>query len=250
MIICFISDTHGQHLNKKLNYYLERILEKYPDSTVVHCGDISSRGSFKEVEDFLSWYSNLGFTNKIMISGNHDFFFDYNRNAITDIGKMRHGNPTYSKVDVDFLLSKYSNIVYLEDSGITIDGINFWGSPITPWFHDWAFNRTEETILSHWEMIPNDTNVLITHGPPRGILDLTYNGYINVGCPELTKKTMDLENLMVHAFGHIHEASGIEIINGKTYVNASFLNFNYQPMNCPIIFDTESKKSYIFSIQD
>lgn len=250
MVICFISDTHCQHSAKKLKYYLDRILEKYPDSTIVHCGDISSRGRFSEVEDFLSWYSSLGFTNKIMIPGNHDFFFDYDRAAITDMGKMRHGNPIYSKQDVDALLLKYPDVIYLNDSGVIIDNINFWGSPITPWFHDWAFNRTEENIANHWELIPKNTDILITHGPPRGILDLTYNGYINVGCLELAKKTMDLENLMVHAFGHIHEGFGIEIIGGKTYINASFLNFNYQPMNYPIIFDTEEKKSYIFSDLD
>ncbi len=250
MILCFISDTHCQHSSRKLEFCLDRILEKYPDSTIVHCGDISSRGRFSEVEDFLAWYSSLGFKNRIMIPGNHDFFFDYDRKAITDMGRARHGNPMYSEQDVSALLSKYPNIIYLNDSGITLEGVNFWGSPITPWFHDWAFNRTDETIGDHWKMIPENTNVLITHGPPRGILDLTYNGYTNVGCMELAGKTFDLKDLMVHSFGHIHESFGIEVIDSVTYINASFLDFNYRPLNSPVIFDTESKKAHVFSIQD
>ena len=230
MILCFISDTHGQHENLKLNLFLEKILGKYPDSVLIHCGDISNRGKDYEVVDFISWYDSLGFKKKILVAGNHDFLFETNPERCNEIldGKT---------------------IIYLNDSGVEIDGIKFWGSPVTPWFYDWAFNRRGE-IVDHWDLIPSDINILITHGPPKDILDYTFNGHKNVGCPELSIKIGDLKNLIAHSFGHIHESFGTDIIDGVTYINASFLNLSYYPANYPIIFDTEEKKSYIFSDLD
>tara|TARA_Y100000296_G_C5174834_1_gene259491 strand:- start:2061 stop:2591 length:531 start_codon:yes stop_codon:yes gene_type:complete len=69
--------------------------------------------------------------------------------------------------DDDIELLRSCGIKYLNDSSITIDGIKFWGSPIQPWFHDWAFNRKRgNEIRKHWELIPTNTDVLLTHGPP------------------------------------------------------------------------------------
>jgi len=250
MILCFISDTHGQHHNLKLNLLLEKILGIYPDSALIHCGDISIRGSISEVSGFMDWFSSLKYKNKIMIPGNHDFFFDHERRAITSQGEYRHGKPKYNQEEVKKLIDEYPEVYCLNDSGVEIDGIKFWGSPITPWFHDWAFNRLDHEIEEHWNMIPDDTNVLITHGPPYGILDYTYNGYKNVGCPALSARIQKLEDLMVHSFGHIHESFGVETERGITYINSSFLNISYNPVNYPVIFDTEEKKSYIFSDLD
>jgi len=250
MILCFISDTHTQHQNLKLNMLLEKVLGIYPDAVLVHCGDISIRGSMSEVTDFMDWFSSLRYKYKIVIPGNHDFFFDHGRKARTYHGEFRHGKPIYSQEDVKKLLDVYPGVYFLNDSGVDIEGIKFWGSPITPWFHDWAFNRWENEIEDHWNMIPDDTNVLITHGPPYGILDYTYNGYKNVGCPALSARIQKLEDLMVHSFGHIHESFGVETEREITYINASFLNISYNPVNYPVIFDTEEKKSYIFSDLD
>lgn len=217
MRIIFISDTHTQHMY--LDDYLTKLYDENPDSILVHCGDISSRGRTYEIEDFLIWYDKLPFKNKIMIAGNHDFYFEK--------------NPDGAKL----LLEEFGkSVIYLNDSGIEIDGVKFWGSPVTPWFYDWAFNRRED-IINHWNLIPDDTNVLITHGPPFGILDLTARERISVGCPLLRNKINTLKDLKISAFGHIHEAFGTEIINNVNYVNASFLTLRYDPLNHPIVID-------------
>jgi Icc-related predicted phosphoesterase len=117
---------------------------------------------------------------------------------------------------------------------VELDGLKFWGSPVTPWFHNWAFNRIDDKINEHWDLIPNDINVLITHGPPYLTLDATKSG-LRVGCPRLSNKIKDLTDLKVHVFGHIHEASGIVEKDGVTYVNASTLDLYYEVKNSPVI---------------
>jgi Icc-related predicted phosphoesterase len=137
--------------------------------------------------------------------------------------------------------SKGKSITYLNDSGVEIDGIKFWGSPVTPRFFDWAFNRDAD-IQYHWNMIPYDTNVLITHGPPYGILDLTVREGKPVGCHYLRRRLFDLKDLKVHSFGHIHEGFGqqvgdVEDFEGVHFVNASYLDHRYRAVNSPVIIN-------------
>jgi len=230
MRIVFISDTHTQHAHSGLNKMLSDILDENPESVLVHCGDISSRGRIQEVTDFLDWFNGLGFKYKIFIAGNHDFLFEDDPEMITDL-----------------LSTKYKNLIYLNDSGVEIDGIKFWGSPVTPRFFNWAFNRDSD-IQYHWSMIPYDTNVLITHGPPYGILDFTQRDRKPVGCHYLRRRLFDLKDLKIHAFGHIHEAFGSQVgdteddfseesLNNIHFVNASYLNLDYRPVNRPICID-------------
>jgi len=224
MTIVFISDTHTQHIDGWLNRQLEQILEEHPESVLVHCGDISSRGRQQEVEDFVEWYESLGFKHKLLIAGNHDFMFEDNpEEALRILG------------------SKGKSITYLNDSGVEIDGIKFWGSPVTPRFFDWAFNRDAD-IQYHWNMIPYDTNVLITHGPPYGILDLTVREGKPVGCHYLRRRLFDLKDLKVHSFGHIHEGFGQQVGDGEDFegvhfVNASYLDHRYRAVNSPVIIN-------------
>jgi Icc-related predicted phosphoesterase len=219
MTLIFISDTHGKHTDARLNAKLNNLFNKNPDAIICHCGDISSSGYRWEVEAFFKWYSSLPFKNRILIAGNHDFLFEYKPQEIQKI------------------LIETPGITYLEDSGIEIDGINFWGSPVTPRFFDWAFNRDED-IVNHWDLIPNNTDVLITHGPPYGILDFTIRDKKSVGCPRLLAKIEKL-SLSVHAFGHIHEGFGSEefpdLLPRTLFVNASYLNSRYEPVNDPIV---------------
>jgi Icc-related predicted phosphoesterase len=137
--------------------------------------------------------------------------------------------------------SKGKSITYLNDSGVEIDGIKFWGSPVTPRFFDWAFNRDAD-IQYHWNMIPYDTNVLITHGPPYGILDLTVREGKPVGCHYLRRRLFDLKDLKVHSFGHIHEGFGQQVgddedFEGVHFVNASYLDHRYRAVNSPVIIN-------------
>lgn len=213
--LIFISDTHTKHY--EIDKQLREISETHPDAILVHAGDISYRGRVWEVEEFIEWYASLPFKNKIMIAGNHDFLFETEKEKASEI-----------------LERLGQGIIYLNDSGAEVEGINFWGSPITPWFHNWAFNRVEEEIKNHWDLIPENTEVLITHGPPYLTLDTTKSG-LRVGCPSLAKKISELPNLKIHVFGHIHEAAGIVEKDGVIYVNASTLDLYYEVKNSPII---------------
>ena len=221
MKIVFISDTHCQHNDIRLNVTLNKIFEEDINTIIVHAGDVSSRGYRWEVEGFIKWYSSLPFKHKIFIAGNHDFIFEENPNAIQS------------------LLEEYPGLIYLQDSGIEIDGINFWGSPVQPRFHDWAFNRDAD-IAEHWKLIPENTDILITHGPPYGILDWTKRDRKSVGCPRLLEKIDEL-NVKVHVFGHIHEAYGVEegpgLLARTKFINASYLDLMYDPVHEPIVIE-------------
>lgn len=192
-----ISDTHGKH----------RLLKNLPEAdAIIHAGDISKDGSERSVLDFLAWFSKLNYRYKIFIAGNHDFFFE-------------RESPAYIQKHIP------PNVIYLQDSGIQIEGINIWGSPVTPRFFDWAFNRDRGTdINKHWKKIPLDTDIIITHGPPKGILDNT--GDLEVGCEHLLKRIKKIKP-RAHIFGHIHSASGIILKNQTTFINAGVLDDNY-----------------------
>jgi len=215
-IIC-ISDTHTKH--KEIP---SRFVEN-ADGDIdmcIHSGDVSSRGEEREIIDFMEWYSKLPFKHKLLIAGNHDFYFERTSPEL-----------------IEELLNRYPSVTYLNDSGVEIDGIKIWGSPIQPYFFNWAFNRTSEKIGAHWDKIPLDTNILITHGPIRGYLDLTSRGEAT-GCPILRNKVSELKELKLHVCGHIHEAYGLfETENGVKLVNASLLNDNYVMINPPIIIN-------------
>ena len=209
MKVTCISDTHNKHLHIPTKYLTG-------GDCILHSGDISSRGSRTEVEAFLEWYNELPYTHKILIAGNHDFFFEQ--------------APEY---EIESLLSKYPNITYLNDSGVEIDGVKIWGSPVQPWFHNWAFNRKEEEIVKHWDMIPLDTHILLTHGPIYGYLDKTRAGE-SVGCPYLLNKLNELTDLKLFQCGHIHEAYGsFQFADGPLLINASVLNLSYNMANVP-----------------
>lgn len=213
MKITFISDTHGKH--RELN-------EQLPGGDVlVHCGDISNVGRLSEIENFLKWFEQQDYDHTIFIAGNHDFGFQNPdpaiHNAITD------------------LLDSYA-VTYLQDSSVTINGIKFYGSPWTPEFNNWAFNMTAEQLKEKWVSIPEDTDVLITHGPPKGILDVTREG-LSVGDPALTQ-ALSRVRPAIHAFGHIHEDYGTRIFEeGNVCINASSVNRNYEIVNSPIIIN-------------
>ncbi len=215
-ILC-ISDTHNQHGSIPINLINN---EDGSIDTIIHSGDMTNRGKKNEVLPFLNWFNDLPFKNKILIAGNHDFWFE---------------KATGSQIKN--VLSLRENIIYLRDSGVEIDGLKFWGSPVQPWFWDWAFNKAGETIKPHWDMIPVDTDILITHGPIKGFLDMTITNE-SVGCPYLRDRIFELTNLKLHVCGHIHSGYGeFEMSNGLKLVNASMLDDNYHLKNKPIIIE-------------
>ncbi len=206
MKIIVISDTHGKH--RKLNMPKGDML--------IHAGDVSMEGKTEEVIDFLNWFGELQYKYKIMIAGNHDYFFE-----------------KINKQELDTIIPQ--SVIYLNDSGVTIEGINIWGSPVTLWYENWAFNRHPgKDISKHWELIPKNTNLLITHSPVFGILDKLEMG-LQIGCPNLLKKVNEVIPRL-HIFGHVHEAYGVIESKDTTFINASSLNSKYELQNKPIEF--------------
>jgi Icc-related predicted phosphoesterase len=220
--IVAISDTHGKHRNLVL-----------PEGDIlIHAGDVSSMGKESEIKDFLNWFSNTDFTYKIMIAGNHDFYFE----KIGDNAKV-----------LEELIP--ANVIYLNDSGVEIENLGqktlrIWGSPIQPWFFNWAFNRNRgEDIKRHWDKIPQNTDMLITHGPAYGILDKTTRNE-SVGCEDLLEKVKEVKPKF-HICGHIHGSAGY-YFNGHThFFNASVLNERYSYENVPQTFIWDNQTNQI-----
>ena len=216
----FISDTHGKH-----EYLTSKAYNNILGSgdVLVHAGDCTNVGKVGEIKDFLNWFSNTDYTHKIFIAGNHDFGFE----LVHDIA------PEY----------KEKGVHYLFDSEVVIDDVKFYGSPWQPEFYDWAFNLPRgEKLAEKWALIPNDTDILITHGPAYQMLDWTLNNQL-VGCQDLFNRIMTVKP-KIHVCGHIHCAYGQKYFNDVDFLNASVLNERYQHENKPIKleFDTKEKK--------
>lgn len=205
MKLIIISDTHGQHENLDI-----------PDGDVlIHAGDFTEHGTVAEAEAFDRFLGTLPHTHKLVIAGNHDFAFEQRPNDAEAV--MRH-------------------CTYLKDSGTTIDGIHFYGSPWQPWFMDWAFNLPRgDALREKWDLIPGHTDVLITHGPPLGQGDRIYSGD-QVGCDELTKAVERIRPKL-HIFGHIHESYGVTENRHTAFINACSCNMKNQADNPPIVVE-------------
>jgi len=234
----FISDLHTKQRewtdNLQYGQWGYEVEQKWKDLDIlIFAGDCSSRGYFHELKDFTYWFSQQPATFKVMIAGNHDFGFE--EIARFDPNVIRNtvvSTPTIEEIIPD-------NVIYLNDSSVDIYGLKIWGSPIQPWFHNWAFNRQRgEEIKKHWDLIPNDTDILITHGPPRNILDRIgkrferVNENPHVGCDDLLEAINRIKP-KVNVFGHIHEGYGKVVIDDTIFINASCLNDNYMPTNPP-----------------
>lgn len=207
-IVC-LSDTHNCH---------EQI--SVPDGDIlIHAGDATIRGTIDEIVFFNEWFANLPHPHKIFVAGNHDWLFETSNHLARTL--------------LD------SSIHYLQDSAIEIANLKIYGSPWQPRFFDWAFNLMRGAELAEkWELIPNDTDVLITHGPPFGILDEVQQRYWieNTGCEELRKRVEAIRPKL-HIFGHIHCGYGSIEKFDVEFVNASNCDENYEPTNPPIVLN-------------
>ena len=207
MKLIAIADTHGFH----------RSLEIPDGDILVHAGDLTRHGSLEDVLEFNDFLGTLPHPHKIVIAGNHDLCFENHRKACEGL---------------------LTNCIYLQDKEVVIDGVKFYGSPWQPWFYDWAFNLERGSeIRAKWELIPKDTDVLITHGPPYGIGDLTTRGE-NTGCADLLDVVEETKPKL-HIFGHIHEGYGVTANRETTFINASSCDHQYQPNNEPIVYELD-----------
>lgn len=152
----------------------------------------------------------------IVVAGNHDLSLENNKHT----GKA--------------ILNK---AIYLEDDGVEVNGLKIYGSPFSPKLPAWAFGYEKDHADLIWEGVPEDTEVLITHGPPWEILDKTLSRKRGVGCPSLWKRVKEVKPIL-HVFGHIHESRGVKKTKDTCYVNASICNFpNYEDLRNPIVVD-------------
>lgn len=215
MKILALSDTHSRH---------KKIPREWlpPADVIVHAGDFTINGEDLETLNFLEWFSGLPYAHRILTAGNHDWSFEDTRCLFFEDYARRGG------------------ITYLNDEGLDIEGVYFYGSASTPRFLDWAFNREQGAEIDrYWRAIPRYTDVLITHGPPYGYLDETLDKR-KVGCKDLTENLKEIKP-KYHVFGHIHSGYGImkgrDELEGTTFINASVCDERYKLVNKPILFE-------------
>lgn len=181
MKILHISDTHGKH----------RQLNGLPEADIiVHTGDFTEDGTEEEVKDFVEWFGGLPYKHKIFIAGNHDFCL---------YGAKLEGLP--------------DDVHYLCNDALTIDGIKFYGVPM------FVQDDLEGNFPELFGRIPNDTDVLLTHQPPLGILD-EQDG-INYGDYYLYKSVMNVRP-RYHLFGHLHHTEEVyQVFRRVRFSNAA-----------------------------
>lgn len=218
MRITFISDTHSKH---------KQVTNSLPGGDlIVHAGDMSSQGYKHEIQEFLKWYNNLdNYTNKIFIAGNHDWGFQ--------------NEPNMCKELLDF----YNKVTYLQDNMELIGedyqtAVKVWGSPWQPEFYNWAFNlpRNGEELKTKWDMIPMNTDILITHGPAWGKVDTVKGEGNPLGC-ELLAERIKVVKPKIHVCGHIHTGYGYVFDGNTHYINASVLDERYYYTQKPLTVD-------------
>lgn len=212
-VVC-ISDTHNQH--RKL---------KIPEcDLLIHAGDFTNQGLRHKLLDFDEWCAELPLdADKIIVcAGNHELSLER---------------------DPSLAAHAFQNSTYLLDEGVDVDGLCIYASPWQPRFMDWAFNldRGSAELGAKWGAIPEQIDVLVTHGPPFGIGDLNRDGE-HVGC-ELLRERIEKVRPLLHVCGHIHGGYGqYETPFGTTVVNASSCDERYQPVNPPIVIELDRKR--------
>jgi hypothetical protein len=203
-IVC-ASDLHG-------------FLPEIPDCDLLLLGGDycpTQRGqNFWVNQVFAPWITEQSKTKKIIgVAGNHDEIFQKYPDSL---------------VKMDW--------VYLQDSGYEWGGFKFWGSPWQPRFHDWAFNADEWELEKYWEQIPEDTDILLLHGPPFSYGDFSPFGCVNTGSPSLLKKIEEIQPKLVIA-GHIHSGYGVYKIGQTTFLSCSLVDEAYRLKNPPHIIE-------------
>jgi predicted phosphodiesterase len=227
-IVC-ISDTHTYHKSIQLP----------PGDILLHAGDATYHGYEHEVRGFGEWMRSLPYMYKVYVAGNHDTSFEDSAR----IAKMW----LFDGSNLDDLNGK-DGLHYLQDEQLVlnVDGeeIKIYGSPWQPFFCNWAFNlRTPEELKAKWDLIPKGTDILITHGPPYKLNDMTAYGNEHVGCREL-RKAIQRVRPKLHVCGHIHEGYGVSRWGDTLIANASSCTHRYNPVNAPLVFEFKDGKMH------
>jgi Icc-related predicted phosphoesterase len=212
MDLVLFGDTHELHREVEI-----------PSGDVLICvGDFTmfSR-SMSAIEDFNEWLGELPHGHKIIVPGNHESFLETEpqRRSLLD------------------------NATVLIDESIEIEGLRIYGSPMTPLFGAAFGKPSHKERRRHWGEIPNDTDVLITHGPPFGVLDLSPDSAEPMGDPELRDRVRELPSIKLHAFGHVHGAHGSVEKDGVMFVNVALVGSLFSLEHAPTVLRISGKRT-------
>ena len=234
--VVLMSDTHGKHRRVPLP----------PGDVLIHAGDMTLRGEPGTYTDLANYFTHLQikdhhpFRQIILIAGNHDVTLQPSFYAQQKYAKER---PLEYDEAVKHLKT---SCTYLEDQSCTLHpthGVHVYGSPWSPEFGTWAFTKPAHRMKNIWQVIPTDTDILITHGPPYKRGDEINRG-IDVGCPHLLAEVQDRIQPRLHVFGHIHEGRGFVGFDGQTvFVNACNVDTRYRIVEPCIVMDVPHDKS-------
>lgn len=187
-VVC-VSDTHNSQ-------------PALPDGDVlIHAGDLTQSGSARELQATIDWLRAQTHPAKIVIAGNHDLLLDPSQ----DDQRGGAGNAVSEREAIDL-----GDVIYLENASVTITCPNgrqlrVYGSPYSPRHGNWAFQYPCSHGHDVWAgTVPRDTDILVTHGPPRAHLDL-----LHLGCVHLLRELWRVRPRL-HVFGHVHEGAGAE----------------------------------------
>lgn len=185
--LCIVADTHRQH----------RALNIPQCDLLIHCGDFCcfGRDDAATLDDADTWFAEVPAKHVVCIGGNHDFMLQSRE-------------------------FRFAQATFLEDSGIEIEGLSIYGSPWCPDLSGFAYYATEEQLIERWQRIPTGIDILVTHTPPYGILDVPSSGSVHLGCPHLRGELQRIQPRL-HVFGHVHASHGIHSHDGTQFMNAA-----------------------------
>lgn len=212
MRIVAISDTHELH----------RELEVPDGDLLIHAGDLTMFGkSLQALRDFNEWLGELPHRHKVVVYGNHEYMLE------ADPGLRR-------------LLS---NAVVLVNESVVIEGVKVWGSPLTQHYGG-AFGRSNPADrVCVYNTIPADTDIVVTHGPPFGILDSTPEYPGPSGDREL-REAVRRTRPRLHIFGHVHSGYGVLPTRNTMFVNAALMGWAGDLENKPIVVNLSEVKDH------
>jgi Icc-related predicted phosphoesterase len=197
--IAVMADTHGYTLR-----------DVPIADVVIHSGDACAKGTIEEFRKFSEWFDSLPHRHKIFVPGNHDRCVE---------------------VDPRTAERLMPNVTFLTGRSVEVAGLTIWGGPWTPGDGRWAYNsRSAVEARDLWGAIESRVDVVVTHGPPRGILDGFTHGWrpMRAGCREL-RRAIVANRPQLHVFGHIHECGGrSRVVRGVRYLNAAVVDSKYR----------------------
>lgn len=228
MKIAAISDIHNRQ---------EKMKPIEPVDLIIVAGDYTGQGLTSEVKNFHRWLNKQPAKHKLVVQGNHELYVE---SAFTNAKATAQ--------------EECPDVIFVEHELVVIEGIKIFCSAWTPYFHRWAYNAHRSLgeaqhdqlpfIKDKWDDIPMDIDVLVTHGPPRGILDQVY--YVDgvtprdrVGCDHLLEKLVQIPTLKHHIFGHIHSSHGEMEFKGIKFYNVSICGETYYPDYEPTYFEVD-----------